>query len=126
MKIKMYQVFKVLEIYKRVKELKVPARVAYKFNKLCAKLSEDANFYDEEVNKIVNQYGVREEDGSFKRTPEGAIQIQDGQLITAQRAVDELLNLDIEATDIEFTMEELDELRLSIEDFNTMLPFLKE
>ena len=126
MKIKMFQVFKILDIYVRVKELRVPARVAYKFNRLCADLEKDSKFYDEEVNKIVQQYGEREEDGSLKKTGDGGIQIKKEQIEIAQKEINDLYNLEIDAPDIHFSFDELDGLQLSIEDFNTMLPFITE
>ena len=126
MKIKMWQVFKILDIYKRVKELKVPAKTAYKFNKLYIGLNEDSKFYSEELNKILQQYADMEEDGSFKRNAEGGIQIKEGQIGNAQAEINNLENLDVDVPDIYFDIEELDGLQLSIEEFNCMLPFIKE
>lgn len=126
MKIQMWQVFKILDIYKRVKELRVSAKVAYKFNKLCGGLENEANFYNEELKKIIQQYGVLEEDGSLKKTLDGGIQIKEGQVEIAQKEIDSLWNLEVEVLDITFDIDELDGLQLSIEEFNTMLPFIKE
>ena len=126
MKITMEQVFKVLDIYRRVKGLKVQAKIAYKFNKLCSSLEKDADFYNEELNKIVQQYGEKEEDGSFKRTPDGGIQVKEGQIELAQKDINNLLALEVDVPDIDFTVDELDGLELSIEEFNSMLPFIKE
>lgn len=126
MKIKMFQVFRVLDIYARVKGLKVPAKVAYKFNKLCIDLDADNKFYNEELNKILQQYANKNEDGSFKRTEAGGIDIKEDQIEAAQKEIDGLYNLEIDAPDIKFTVDELDGLELSIEDFNVMLPFIEE
>jgi len=126
MKIEMGQVFRILDIYKKVKELKVPAKVAYKFNKLCASLDGEAKFYNDELNKILQQYGEKEENGAFKRTEEGGIQIMEGQIEAAQKEIDNLWSLEIEVPDITFTLDELDGLQLSIEEFNGMLPFITE
>ena len=126
MKITMEQVFKILDIYKKVKGLKVPAKVAYKFNKLCSSLEGDAAFYNEELNKIVQQYGEKEEDGSFKQTPDGGIQVKEGQIESAQKDINNLWALEVDVPDITFTVDELDGLELSIEEFNSMLPFINE
>ena len=122
----MWQVFKILDIYKRVKELKVPARVAYKFNKLCTDLESDSNFYQEQLTKVIEEYGEREEDGSFKRTPDNGVQIKEGLIEAAQKEIDALWILEVDVPDINFSLEEFDGLQLSIEDFNFMLPFIKE
>lgn len=126
MKIRMFQVFRILDIYGRVKTLKVPAKVAYKFNKLCIGLDEDNKFYNEELNKILQQYANKNEDGSFKRTELGGIDIKEDQIETAQKEIDSLYNLEVDVPDIKFTIDELDDLELSIEDFNAMLPFIDE
>lgn len=126
MTIKMYQVFRILNIYKEIKELKVPAFIAYKFNRLCTNLEENCKFYDEQVNKIIQEYADREEDGTIKRTPDGGIQVKDGQTAVAQKELNDLDNLDVEVPEIYFTVEELDRLNLSIADFNYMLPFIQE
>lgn len=126
MTIKMYQVFRILNIYKEIKELKVPAKVAYKFNRLCTDLEGHCKFYDEQVNKIIQEYADREEDGTIKRTPDGGIQVKEGQTAAAQKELNDLDDLDVEALDIYFTVEELDGLNLSIADFNYMLPFIQE
>ena len=126
MKIKMHQIFKVLDIYSRVKGLKVPAKVAYKFNKLCIGLDEDSKFYNDELNKIFQQYAEKDENGNFKRTEAGGVEIKDDQIEVAQKELDNLVNLEVETPDITFSIDELDGLELSIEDFNAMLPFIKE
>lgn len=127
MKIKMWQVFKILDIYSRVKEIKVPAKVAYKFNRLCIDLNESNEFYQESLERIIMEYGERDEDGSYKKTPDGnGIQIKKDLIQVAQKEINDLWELDVTAPDIEFTIDELDGLQLSIEDFNSMLPFIKE
>lgn len=126
MEIKMWRVFKILNIYKKIENLRVPASVAYKFNKLCIALENDANFCNSEVNKILQQYGDRNEDGSIKTNEHGGVLIKEEELAAAQEEINNLDNLDVEAPDIYFTVEELDKLDLSIADFNFMLPFVKE
>ena len=127
MKIKMYQVLNILNIYGRVKELKVPAKVAYKFNKLCNAFKDDMNFYHTELDKIIEQYGERDENGSLIPLEYGnGIKIKSENVFTAQKELDNLDELEIDAPDIKFTIDELDGLQLSIEDFNRMLPFIEE
>ena len=126
MKIKMYQMFKILNVYKSVKELTVPAKVAYKFNKLCLSLNEDSKFYDEQLEKIIQKYADKTEDGTVKTSPDGGVQIKEGQVAAAQKEISNLDNLEIEVPDIYFNLDELDGLGLSIADFNAILPFIKE
>ena len=126
MKIKMWQVLSILGIYDKIKESRVPAKVAYKFNKLCLALNNDAEFYRTELNKIVQQYGEKNEDGSFVFLDGGSIKIKAEVYDDAKREINNLDGLEVDAPDIKFTVDELDGLQLSIEDFNRMLPFIEE
>ena len=127
MKIKMYQVLSILNIYGRVKELKAPAKVAYKFNKLCNAFKDDLNFYNGELNKIIEQYGERDKNGSLIPLESGnGVKIKSEKMPDAQKELDSLDFLEVDAPDIKFTVDELDGLQLSIEDFNRMLPFIEE
>lgn len=123
---KMWQVLSILGIYDRVRESKVPAKVAYKFNKLCLALNDDAEFYKTELNKIIQQYGEKHEDGTFVFLDEGSIKIKPEVYDDARKEIGNLDNLDVDAPDVKFTVDELDGLQLSIEDFNRMLPFIEE
>lgn len=123
---KMWQVLSILGIYDRVRESKVPAKVAYKFNKLCLALNDDAEFYKTELNKIIQQYGEKHEDGTFVFLDEGSIKIKPEVYDDARKEISNLDNLDVDAPDVKFTVDELDGLQLSIEDFNRMLPFIEE
>lgn len=122
----MWQVLSILGIYDRVRESKVPAKVAYKFNKLCLALNDDAEFYKTELNKIIQQYGEKHEDGTFVFLDEGSIKIKPEVYDDARKEISNLDNLDVDAPDVKFTVDELDGLQLSIEDFNRMLPFIEE
>lgn len=122
----MWQVLSILGIYDRVKESKVPAKVAYKFNKLCLALNDDAEFYKTELNKIIQQYGEKHEDGTFVFLDEGSIKIRREVYDDARKEISNLDNLDVDAPDVKFTVDELDGLQLSIEDFNRMLPFIED
>ena len=127
MKIKMYQALSIISIYERIRETKVSAKIAYKFNKLRNTLISDTDFYRTELNKIIEQYGERDENGSLIPLDYGGgIKIKSENVLTAQKEINELDNLEIDAPNIKFTIDELDGLQLSIEDFNRILPFIEE
>ena len=126
MKIEMWRVFKILDIYKNVRDLRVPAPVAYKFNKLCTSLDNDSKFYNEELNKIIEQYADKDENGLIKTLEDGGIQIKEGQVEIAQKEIDNLRELEVDVPDIYFDIKELEGLPLSIAEFNWIIPFIKE
>lgn len=127
MQIKMWQALKTLEIYKRIKNQYLPAKVAYRFNKLYNGLEKTSTFYSEELNKIIAEYCEKNEDGTPKMLEDGSgIKIKEEFIEKAKTEAEELWNLDIDAPDIQINLNDLDSIRLSIEELNALSPFIKE
>ena len=127
MQIKMWQALKTLEIYKRIKNQYLPAKVAYRLNKLYNELEKTSTFYHEELNKIIAEYCEKNEDGTPKVLEDGSgIKIKEEFIEEAKTEAEELWNLDIDAPDIKISLNDLDNIKLSIEELNAVSPFIKE
>lgn len=127
MQIKMWQALKTLEVYKRIKNQYLPAKVAYKLNKLYNELEKTSAFYYEELNKIIAEYCDKNEDGTPKVLEDGnGIKIKEEFIDEAKVKTEELWNLDVDSPEIQLNLSDLDNIRLSIEELNAMSPFIKE
>lgn len=127
MQIKMAKVLNLNPIYQKVKAQVLPVKTAYKFSKLFSVLDKEANFYSEELNKLIMEYAERDETGAPKTIDNGTgIQIQKEYIELVQTKCNELWNLDVDVPDVSFTLEELDKLELSIEEFDLLFPFITE
>ena len=81
MKMKMYEIRAFENFYKEIKEKKMPLRVAYKLNKLFQETQKSTVFYDENLNKIIEKFGEKDEDGNFVPTKDGTgIKIQENKI----------------------------------------------
>lgn len=126
MQIEMWRVLKILEIYSKFRDLSIPAKTAYKFSRLCDGLRSASVFYEEEMRKVISQYGAKNEDGSLKTTKDGGIQIEPELIKSVQEKFNELSYCEVYAPEIQFSIDELDGLGLSIGDFDIFLPFITE
>ena len=111
MQIKMAKVLNLNPIYQKVKAQVLPVKTAYKFSKLFNVLDKEAHFYSEELNKLIMEYAERDETGAPKM-------IDNGTGVQLQK--------DVDVPDVSFTLEELDKLELSIEEFDLLFPFITE
>ena len=123
----MWQALKTLEVYKRIKNQYLPAKVAYKFNKLYNELEKSSIFYSEELSKIITKYSDKNEDGTpIMLEDNSGVKIKEDFIQEAQIKCDELWNLDIDAPNVQINLSDLDSIKLSVEELNAMFPFIKE
>lgn len=127
MQIKMAKVLNLNPIYQKIKAQVIPVKTAYKFSKLFSVLDKEAHFYSEELNKLIMEYAERDETGAPKMIDNGTgVQLQKEYIKLVQEKCNELWNLDVDVPDVNFTLEELDKLELSIEEFDLLFPFITE
>ena len=126
MKIPMSKILTFQQLWPKMKDQVMPIQLAYKLSRLYDSVDNNARFYSTELNKIVSEYAERDADGNMVPTEEGkGIQLQQIYIPKAEAAVNELLNLMVDVPDISFTLDELKDIKLSLEEFGVLLPFIK-
>lgn len=127
MTIKMYQVLEFQSFYEKIKDKKMSIKTTYKFSKLLSKLESEFSFYQSEFQKILNNYGEKEENGNFVLTDDGqGVKIKSNCMFDCQKEIKELHNIEINIDDISFTLEELESLEITMGEMNILMPFIKE
>ena len=123
---KMYQIMEYKKFYEELKNKKLPLRVAYKLNKLFKSLEEEALFYQEKFAEIIQEFGLKDENGNFILTEdEQGVRIKEDKISECELKIQELARLDVEITDISFSLEELDSLELTVKEIEWLAPFIK-
>ncbi len=115
-------------LYTGLKNQKLPIKTAYKFHKLAAAITKELDYYYSELQKIIKQYAVvDEETGQPVQTEDGlGIRIQPDKNDECVARLQELQELDVTLPDITFTLEELEPLNLTIDDFDGLSAFITE
>lgn len=108
-----------------LKEKEMPIRLSYKFTLILDKIDCEYNFFISEMRKIINKYGLKDEQGELVQE-NGNIKINPDSINLAEKALQELHETEITLPDVNFTLDELETLNIKPTDLRALLPFIKE
>lgn len=124
---KMYEAVKFQKLYTEIKDNKMPLRLAYKLNKLFQEVEKSIIFYQESLNKLIEEYGKKDENGNFVPTETGdGITIKEEDIEECGKKVQELNELEVVVDSVKFNLEELESLELTISEIGFLMPFIEE
>lgn len=122
----MGQVVRLYELYQKMIKTKLPIRVSYKFARLGTSLRMELEFYQDRMNQILSDYGQKDENGEYIKLPnQNGIQIQSSKFEECVKAIKELESIEIKFDGIQFGIEELENLDLTGEEVELLLPLIK-
>lgn len=111
----------------RLKNEKIPLKTAYKFNKLLNALEKELSFYQEKINEIISEYSQKDEDGNpILSEDKTSVQIVKDKIEECQKKMEELSNIEFEINDISFTLDELENIDLTVLEVRSLMPLIKE
>ena len=123
---KMYEILELQNLYKSISNIKLPLKTTYKFTRLMKRAEEELSFYQTEFQKIIEEYGVKE-DGQYKLTPDGlSIVIVPGKELECNTKLAELRNLDVSIEGITFSIEELEGIDVSISELSCLMSLIED
>lgn len=125
---KLSEAFQILEIRNLIIDQKLPIKTSYKFTRFFNELENEVKFFNETLQKIIEQYGKRDNDGNYIYTDDKqGVKIQDDKFQECMDKIDELNNLEPSLSYTpEFTLDELESLNLEMKYINYLLPYIKE
>lgn len=125
---KFSEVFQVLEIRNLLVDQKLPIRVSYKFTRFFNELENEAKFFNDTLQKLIEEYGKKDEEGNYIYTEDKqGVKIQDDKFQECMDKIDELNKLEVNLTYApEFTLDELEPLNLEMKYINLLLPYIKD
>lgn len=114
------------DIYAVLKNEKMSFKTSYNLRKLADSAEEHFKFYTEELNKLINEYGAKDENGSFKFTEDGnSIQIKENCLAECMEKIGELETLPVEVPNVKFSIEDFNNCELSPDEVGTLMNFIE-
>lgn len=125
---KISELLQINSLQEKIQDKKLPIKTAYKFNKLFQSVQEDITFFNTTLQKIIYNYGLKDENGNYVLTEDQkGVKIQEDKKDECMVEIQELNNLDSELKYIpHFTIEELDTLELSVQELSCLMPFIEE
>ena len=123
---KLFEVLSIQNFYNLVLNAKLPIKTTYKLTRLMRRVEEEAKFYQAEFTKIVNEYALRENGELVYSDDMTSIKIIEGKEEECASKILELKNLEIDLSEFHFSIEEFDNIELSINDMYGILPLIND
>jgi hypothetical protein len=123
---KMYEVLALQSFYARVQDKKMPIKTAYKLSRLAKRAEEEAQFYQKEFGRIVDEYAQKENGQLVYSDDMASIKIIPGKEDECGEKLVELRELDVDLSQFEFTIDEFDSLELTLAEMSSILPLIKD
>lgn len=125
MKININELVQIGNLCEKFSNRVVSARLAYKLAKLSKAISEDINFYQEKYIEYLEMFGERDENGDFISN-KGNIKIISGLEQECKEKFNELNSIEVEIPNIKFSLEELEQLNMTMKDMLVFDLFVDE
>lgn len=126
MQIKMTDILNLNSIYTKIKNKSFSVKTTYRMSKLFSVVTKEAEYYSNELNELIGKYAERDENGGFIPAGKDGVQIKKECIDTVQSQLNDLLNLDVEVPDVQFSIEDLESGNLTVDEFNILMPFIKD
>lgn len=125
---KFSEAFEILEVRNLLVDQKLPIKVSYKFTRFFNELEVETKFFNDTLQKLIEEYGKKDEDGNYIYTDDKqGIKIQDDKFQECMDKIDELNKLEVNLTYTpEFTLDELEPLNLEMKYISLLLPYIKD
>ena len=127
MQLKMQDILGFTSFYDTVKNQKLTMKTAYRLARLAKAIEDELQFYREKLQAIIREYGEMDEQGNPIPTEDGnGIKLRPGTEVDCFTAMKELQEINVELPDIQFSIEDFENIELTTNDIAVMLPFFKD
>lgn len=114
-----------IKLINNLKSKTFSVNTQYKFLKLLKIAKEEQDIVDEQQQIILDNYAEKDANNKFIISAEGGIKIKAEYLDECIKKVNEINNRQIQFPDIYFSLDELENLSLTLEELECLDPFIK-
>lgn len=105
---------------------RLPFSLGYKIMKVLKATEDDLNFYQGEVNRIIEACAERTPEGGIVRTPDGHARIQNGKADECNKMIRELESTEVAEPNIKFTTEELSTIQFTVDELFALDHYIQQ
>lgn len=109
----------------KLKEKTFDINTQYKFIKLSKVIKEESQYAVEQELLLFNTYGERDEQGQFIANEQGGVKIKQDCLAECLEKLTQLSKRTVQLPDLYFSIDELQELGLTLGELEVLEPFIK-
>lgn len=122
---KLIQVINIRKIFAERAQESLSIPLAYKIMRFMKASDKEGAFYHEQFQNILQKYAIKE-NGEIKNTPQGGVKIIPSAREEFKEAVKNLDEQEIETPNIDFSINELNELKFSVAELYSLDELIKE
>lgn len=122
---KIQKLVQVKGVFAPLTRTKLSPKLSYKILKFLKAIEFEEKFFNSKIKELLNEFGQKDEKGKYV-AEKGKIKIISGREEACANAFNELNNLEVSPPDITFTLEELNDITLSVQDMLIIEDFIKE
>lgn len=128
MKVKIHELLLLNGLFEFLQDKILPAKTMYKFAQLQKIFIDEAQTYNEVLDKLTDKYAERDEEGCYFRDTNSPIGLRLVAVFEeeAKQQIQELNKTEIELPQIKFELEELERIQIPMKHFQALLPFISE
>lgn len=123
---KMYELLALPNFYASIHEKKMPVKTAYKLSKLAKRAEEETQFYQTQFQKIIDEYAMKENGQLVYSEDMTSIKIIPGKEAECAQKIAELRELDVEIKDLTFSIDEFENLELTMAEMSALFPLISD
>lgn len=113
--------------YNQIRSNPLPFKTAHKLSKLSRAIEEEIGFYREKMTELVEQYARKDDEGNYIYINNGRdIALKPETMVECQNKIRELETMEIELPDIKFSVDELENTTLTVDELQPILPFIED
>lgn len=122
---KLLEMLNIRAILAQLTQARLPAQTAYKIAKFVQKTADDANFYQEQRQKLIEQYAKRNDKGELDTT-DNRYHFEGENKKAWEEAWLELTNTEIDTPAIKFNLAEFATVNFTAQEMTTLDPIIDE
>lgn len=113
--------------YNQIRSNPLPFKTAHKLSKLSKAIEEEIGFYREKMAELIEQYAQKDNDDNYVYINDGRdIAIIPDKIQECQAKIHELETMEIELPDIKFSADEFENTTLTVDELQSILPFIED
>jgi dissimilatory sulfite reductase (desulfoviridin) alpha/beta subunit len=112
-------------VLRKFSDQEMSVKQCYKIMKFLLAIERESNVFAETYDKIISEYAERDANGKIVLLDNGNIKIATDKIEKCKNKIEELNNLEIELPDCCFTLEELEDVKLTPRELYAIEPILK-
>lgn len=114
-------------IYDKLRQSSLPVTLSYRLYRATQRVEEITKFFRDECEKVKEEFGEHNEDGSIKYDENGQLVVSHERIVECNQKVDELLNMEISDFDFSITLDQIPAtLEFTQDEIALLAPFIKD